>query len=410
MALVRAKPSTIQHGSPVDRPVKSSAYSRMVSRLVLLARLARAGLAPVFLAAFAALTALTLFAGCSSSSDVTNAGAAGMPSNRACTANAECDPNHGEFCVEGSCRLACRSHFDCQGECSSSTDTDGSSGHFCAPGQPQQSGQFYSRCPSGTDTDCDATSGFFCVSAGAQDLDAYCTKDCTDDSSCAAGFACMPLNRAQCAATCTHVAAEPKDHSCIPADQIGPGKPYHCGMRSVTRNACRPRKFCSTCQSDADCLASANQICAKDKSGANICTQLCDPKHPSCPWGSAATCGVWDQDLGVPTCAHRFGQCTGTGKSCEPCQQDADCGPSGACTSSSFTSERWCVDLTVTCSCGSDAGVCTGGGCPLSPSGLQLQCVDITPMTANSAVCNGANTSSGLLVASSQQTGCWPAK
>jgi hypothetical protein len=256
----------------------------------------------------------------------------------------------------------------------------------------------------------DAAHDFFCVGAGADDLDAYCTTDCSDDSSCAPGYACTPLQRVPCQDVC-NLKGNPKDRQCIPSDQIGVGKPFQCGSRSVTRNACRPREFCSPCQKDDDCLAVANQVCAKDESGAKTCTQLCDLQHPSCPWGNAARCGIWDKDLNQATCAHRFGSCTGTGKSCEPCLKDADCGAQGVCNSSTFTGERWCVDFSVSCSCGDAAdasGVCPGGGCPKTPGGLTMLCSDQTPDTANSGFCFGAYTSTAL--DSSQQTGCWPAR
>jgi len=337
-----------------------------------------------------------------------HAGASSIASGKKCSSNAECPADKGQACVVGTCRVACTSHFDCQGlgECTTAQDADGLSGHFCDLGHPQKSGQFYTRCAEGTE--CDAANDFFCVGAGTEDLDAYCTTDCTDDTSCAPGYACTPLTRPPCQAIC-NLQGNAKDRQCVPSDQIGDGKPYQCGSRGVTRNACRPRKFCSPCKTDDDCLAVANQVCAKDESGIKTCTQLCDLKHPSCPWGTAAKCGVWDADLNRATCAHRFGKCTGTGKSCEPCLQDADCGAQGACTSSSFTGERWCVDFRVDCSCGDDAanGLCTGGGCPETPGGLDMLCSDATPSMPNSGICAGAYTSSAL--GSSPQTGCWPA-
>ena len=393
----------------------------MVSSGVATARLARARIGLSVPALFAVGVWL-LFAGCSKSeclrddcqtSEATDdrAGTSGVaPAHQKCSANSGCKASAGELCVAGKCELTCRSHYDCQGygECTSGTDSAGALVHFCAAGKQQKAGEFYAHCPSGTDADCDAVHGFFCVGAGSDDLDAYCTADCTDDSACPDGFACTALTRTPCVDTCG-LQGDPKDRQCIKSDQIGAGKAYQCGKRGVTRNACRPKKFCSPCESDEDCLGVANQVCAKDMSGSKTCTQLCDIAHPSCPWGNAATCGVWDQDLGVATCAHRFGKCTGSGKGCEPCLKDSDCGSNGACTASSFTGERWCVDFSVSCSCGAAAdasGLCTGGGCPQSPGGLELLCVDSTPSVANSGVCAGANTTSALL--SSPQTGCWP--
>jgi hypothetical protein len=338
----------------------------------------------------------------------------GSTTRTACTANASCNVSEGEFCVSGTCRLACTSHFDCQslGQCASGTDSAGNSGHYCDSALPEQPGQFYTHCPSGTDAECDSANGFLCVGSGAGDLDAYCSIDCSDDTVCAPGFACAPLTRSPCVDTCGLTGA-PKDHTCIPLTQIGPGQPFQCGSHGVTRNVCRPRKFCTSCSSDSDCLAVPNQICAADQSGAKICTELCDPLHPSCPWGTATACGIWDRDLGLATCAHRFGQCVGTGKSCEPCQRDTDCGTNGACTASSFTGERWCVDFNVSCSCGGNVdvnGTCTGGGCPKTPGGLSMICEDDPTLTGSTTgLCVGANTAEGILQ-SSPQTGCWPAR
>ncbi len=330
----------------------------------------------------------------------------------ACSASSQCAEDKGEYCVQGTCRLSCQTHYDCQGfgECTSGTDTDGATGHYCDLSHPQKPGEFYTRCPNG-DSDCDTASGFLCIGAGSGDLEAYCTVDCAQDTDCAQGYACTPLIRSPCADACG-VAGVPKDRQCVAADQIGDGKPYQCSTgRGAARNVCRPRKFCNSCSTDADCLASANQVCAADGSGAKICTQLCDLQHPSCPWGNAAQCAVTDPDLNVATCSHRFGSCTGTGKGCEPCLKDADCGSNGACTSSEFTGEHWCVNFGDTCTCGKDAdanGTCAGHGCPMTPEGLlEMTCVDNSTSGAK-GVCLGANTATGL--SADVQTGCWPAK
>ena len=399
----------------------------MVSGLVSIPRIA--GVVPPFaLLGLFGLFGVLAFGGCSNSECLrddcltsspegsvaggqSSAGTSGsLPVNKKCSASSECATSQGQACVSGTCRLACGSHFDCRGfgECVSAVSAEGTAGHFCELGRTQKPGQFYTRCAAGTE--CDADNDFFCVGAGVEDLEAYCTTDCTDDSTCAPGYACTPLIRPPCQDIC-NLPGTPRDRQCVPNDQIGVGKPYQCGGRGVVRNACLPRKFCSPCQSDDDCLAMTNQVCAKDESGAKICTQLCDLQHPSCPWGSAATCGVWDKDLNLATCQHRFGQCAGSGKSCEPCLTDSDCGSQGACVVSSFTGERWCVDARVSCSCGDAAdsnGLCTGGGCPLTPGGLSMFCVDATPSSANSGYCGGANTANALSTSSSQ-TGCWPA-
>src|SRR6185503_2407597 len=182
-----------------------------------------------------------------------------------------------------------------------------------------------------------------------------------------------------------------------------------CGTQGVERSVCRQREFCSPCDTDADCLAVPNQICARDGSGEKICTRLCDPGTRSCPWGNASECGNFDKDVGAPTCAHRFGSCHGTGQTCQPCRGNADC-PGGGCTSSSFTGERWCINFDTQCSCKKvDAtGTCNDGGCPDSPGGLPIQCVG-TEDSSLFNICYAANSGTQSLLGSSSQTGCWAA-
>ena len=147
---------------------------------------------------------------------------------------------------------------------------------------------------------------------------------------------------------------------------------------------------------------------ARDKSGAKICTRLCDFGARSCPWGNASECNVFDEELGLSTCSHRFGSCHGSGETCQPCTGDTDC-PGGVCAGSQFTGERWCINFATTCECpnGPDGtGLCSDGGCPASPSGLDLNCVG-EPTSSLFNVCYAANTGSGTLLGSSPQTGCW---
>jgi hypothetical protein len=143
-------------------------------------------------------------------------------------------------------------------------------------------------------------------------------------------------------------------------------------------------------------------VCAKDLSGEKICTVLCDDNINSCPWGSATTCHLSDDAIGKPTCSHRFGSCRGTGKSCEPCVDERDC-PTGVCATEQFTYERYCIDLSVSCSCPSGTRfTCAGGGCPTSPlpAGSQMNCYGGTEVSGTSLEnkCVGAATGPG----------CWP--
>ncbi|MCA9597107.1 MAG: hypothetical protein KC776_27525 [Myxococcales bacterium] len=312
--------------------------------------------------------------------------------------------------------------------------------------------------------DCDKPNGFLCVGSGPGDVDAYCTKDeCLADSDCATGYFCSTTRtgRVTCEAACgflpaakdcvaTNLPCEadgtcknpkqtcdtntntclgcqdtsmacgaekkkcaPPGTECIEAAKIGDGKEYSCGPLTLLRNICLKREYCNECETDADCLAVQGQVCAKDTKGNKICTVECDPNLPNaCPWGSASICDVWDQDLGVATCAHRFGSCKGTGKSCEPCLDDGDC-PTGLCLSSDFSGERYCVDLTPSCDCTGlplvQQAICTGGGCPQTPGGAAMQCYGGPQVQAGGSPlyqkCVGANIAAPN---ASPQTGCWP--
>jgi hypothetical protein len=324
-----------------------------------------------------------------------------------CEASTECDQAHGFSCVDGECTYECATHTDCVevGHCRTQS-LDGARRRFCVrDATPPTPGELYTACPLGTE----CKDAALCLGAGPGDLDAYCSIDCSKDSDCAAGYSCSTLVRNPCEDACNDTGS-PSDPRCVPADQIGEGKPFHCGDLGVERNVCRQREFCSTCETDADCLAVPNQVCAKDKSGEKICTKLCDTSARSCPWGNAAECDVFDQELGVPTCSHRFGSCHGEGRTCEPCRSNDDC-PGGACASSPFTGERWCVNLDTHCECkkGVDAsGTCSNGGCPDSPSGLPIQCVG-TRESSLFNICYAANSGTDSLLDSSPQTGCWDA-
>jgi hypothetical protein len=298
----------------------------------------------------------------------------------ACRSDASCDGPHGFACVAGECRHPCASHFDCQGAglCQPLTGANGEAlGNYCALfDTAEPPGQYYTRCP--TYTECDGANGFSCLGAGVGDADAYCSSACAVDTDCPAGFYCDAV-----------------------ADQT----------TGAEQRQCVRRRFCAPCETDADCLTVPGQLCARDPSGEKVCTEQCDPSVDSCPWGNAAVCGVFDQELGVPTCAHRFGSCHGEGKSCEPCVRDADC-PRGICSGSSYTGERWCIDDAVACDC---AGLATqqhicedGNGCPRTPGGLEMSCYDFSRGTGDplAHACFTANTT-GTSELASPQAGCW---
>jgi hypothetical protein len=368
----------------------------------------------VFMISVSALGAASLASGCSSSSSeppTPQPGCTGeecAPSGRytPCQQASECDEEHGFSCVNGECSYECRTHSDCTevGHCDLVTLGD-ERRYFCQrDAEVQKPGELYTACPNGDE----CAEGALCVGAGPGDLDAYCSVDCQNDSACADGYFCGVIGRTPCEDACGVEGAQ-TDPSCVPSDQIGAGKPYRCGeLGGVERSVCRKRDFCATCETDADCLAIPNQVCARDGSGEKICTKLCDPGVRSCPWGNASECGNFDPDLGVPTCGHRFGSCHGEGKTCEPCRGNEDC-PDGVCAASPFTGEQWCINLNTRCECkkGVDAsGLCKDGGCPDAPGGLTVQCVG-TEDSGLFNLCYAGNSATGGLLGSSPQTGCW---
>lgn len=295
----------------------------------------------------------------------------------ACAGNAECDTAHGFGCVLGECRHACRSHFDCAGTgpCATLPGNARALGGFCAPAsEPPLVGGYYSSCPSSDE--CAEDAGFVCLGAGEGDLDSYCTNTCAVDSDCPRGFQC---------------------------DDVRVGT-------DTTASYCVRKGFCATCETDEDCLAIPDQVCARDQAGDKICTKRCDAGVDSCPWGNAAACATWDSELGVPTCAHRFGSCRGEGKGCEPCISSDDC-PNGVCNRSDYTGERWCVDLSVECSCdglSSTQGVCSGAnGCPRSPGDLPMLCYDDPRDQTSLAAQHCFAADSVATPFGSPQSGCW---
>jgi hypothetical protein len=296
-----------------------------------------------------------------------------------CASSADCAENYGYRCIGSTCTLTCEIHGQCgtRGSCTGTArDAEGRTAHTCEPDDvPRAPGQYGTSCPKGDE--CDTAHDFRCVSAAPGDIDAYCTKRfCANDGDCPSGSFCSERLARQppCADTCGGLPGDSTVADCVGASDIGLGKHFRCGPVALVTTSCLHREFCNTCDSDVDCLGKPNQVCAKDESGEKICTVLCDLDLNSCPWGNAASCGVWDTALRVATCEHRSGSCHGKGKSCEPCVDQTDC-PDGWCSEAQFTGERYCVDTTVSCSCPSGTtGTCGGGGCPTTPGGREMNC------------------------------------
>ncbi|HEX3596530.1 MAG TPA: hypothetical protein VHU80_15575 [Polyangiaceae bacterium] len=342
------------------------------------------------------------------------AGTTGAP----CKASADCMTAYGFRCIGKACALTCELHAQCgkAGSCTGTAkDTDGDTVHTCETDSFLHGpGQYGASCPNiagsdgGVSAGCDAANEFVCVGRGPGDVDAYCTQRyCGTDDDCPSGFFCATdrVDQPPCEDVCNLGGV--KDPSCIASSDIGDGKHYACGAATLTVNTCRHREFCSSCNTDADCLGSPDQLCAADQSGEKICTILCDANLNSCPWGSAAVCGKWDKERNVDTCAHRFASCHGMGQGCEPCRDEKDC-PGGICKQATFSGERYCVDFSTQCSCSSDTTqACTGGGCPMSPSGEPQTCLGGSAYKTSPTydICFGANTDPGQ---SASREGCWP--
>jgi hypothetical protein len=341
--------------------------------------------------------------------------------NEPCTTDEECDTVRGYTCVSGECSLVgCTKHDDCAGIglCQAGTDVGGNPVLACQKGTTYEKGQFGTACPGGTDAkECDEANKFVCIGAGPGDVDAYCTKTgCSADTDCATGYFCSTVrtSRPPCSDNC-NLKGNSSATTCVPSADIGAGKEYSCGPVSLLRNLCLKREYCNDCETDDDCRGVDGQVCAKDTKGNKICSVICDPNiSNACPWGNASLCAVHDTDLGLPTCAHRFGSCQGTGKNCEPCRDDGEC-PTGLCLGSDFTGEQYCVDLGPKCDCTgltvSQNVSCQGGGCPQTPGGLTMNCYGGSAVQAAGSPlyqsCVGANVNPNPQA--TPQTGCWPA-
>jgi hypothetical protein len=328
----------------------------------------------------------------------------------ACESNADCyDPNTQTNCIEGRCVVTCLLHEHCGevGACTGSAlDSDGVQVAFCERDDfPRGPGQYEWKCINGNDN-CDADAGFRCLSRGEGDLSGYCAQlGCQGDEGCPKGYYCRHdrfANRPPCEAACGQ-AGDPSAPNCVPLELIGDDQPFSCVGTEIELRSCQRRTFCNSCETDADCRALPNHICADQGDGNKICTTLCDPVTGGCPWGSAAECAVHDQQLGVPTCAHRFGACRADGASCDPCVDDRDC-PDGFCSGSTYSGEQFCVNLDDVCSCPAGAAFCAGGGCPLTPAGQEMNCVPGSSGEAPS-VCFWSTSDPNDV---SSQLACWP--
>jgi hypothetical protein len=236
------------------------------------------------------------------------------------------------------------------------------------------------KCPDGsacTVFSCspqECTAELTCISNGDGDAAAYCTKnDCADDSDCPGGYYCGVTHdpRALCDSNppkgnngfCGKVSI---NTPCVPESDLGNGNTLFEGQLCLLRKTCLVRTDCAPCTTDLDCTGIANRCVSMPGESQKRCARDCLTLK-ECP-GDAYACTAIDEanpDAGR-VCRHKFGACTGTGKFCEPCQNDTECGPltgTGACYE--FDGEqRVCFSA-----CNSNAD------CPTAPSGAPGVCL-----------------------------------
>jgi hypothetical protein len=232
-----------------------------------------------------------------------------------------------------------------------------------------------------------------CLTKGEGDADAYCTRhDCAGDQDCTAGFYCgitrdphelcgsdpQKGDNAFCGST-----SEP----CIDASALGQGNTLFEGSRCILRKSCIKRDQCSPCATDLDCSLFDTQRCLQ-VGGEGRCARACatdkdcDPDYMCSPEAA---------------CVPRFGACKGTGKFCEPCKNDEDCGDKdtkNACIEASGN-QRACFDYgwwDATCDPAIGCVECmVDADCPAAKSGRKGECLEegdgVGPGAANYRRC-----------------------
>jgi hypothetical protein len=309
-----------------------------------------------------------------------------------------------------------------------------SSAKKTAPPPPVPAGQWGTSClPGGGEQNnpaCDSAAGFACYGSSPTDANSLCTRfDCATGD-CRAGWWCATVNQAPNVTT---------DKA-----TFGP-----------TRPVCLPRTYCSPCQTDSDCPATADgvaQHCATDTKGAGYCTvecgnasncaldatcakweSLCTPSQGAacktdddcrptadrvaqhCETGQCTPeCGA-DSDCSPAAsapaqtcqehrlCAPRAGVCVGTGGFCSPCHSDGDCTKGFCLSSAPYSTERFC-SLTATVSpC--DTTTLDPPGCPAfdsSDNWAAIACVSTPPNQCEGLVIMGSASGEAMGL-----PGCW---
>jgi hypothetical protein len=333
-----------------------------------------------------------------------------------CHASA-CAPDN--ICVENRCALQCTSHLDCNIGTQGCVDTTGDTGFpaqvcentdlaaigtkcpfgvecatitSCPDGKAcdytQCGGQTCAKdtdacgtdascntgkCPDGTpcvvpgcaQADCNPLT---CISDGSADADAFCTlEDCHADSDCAPGMYCAQKRdpHALCGSNPqkgnNQFCGTTKDPCVDPAAADAMGGTYVEGSACLLRSRCSLRGDCAPCSTDLDCSLVGDQHCITEGS-ANVCASSCN---------SDADC-LLDHKCVGGSCVEKFGACKGTGKFCEPCLNDLDCGDknSGMGCIGLGAGQRACYPILNPPACNTTAD------CPLTPDGHHAQCLN----------------------------------
>jgi len=290
----------------------------------------------------------------------------------------------GQACVDNHCALTCASHLDCTSfsqDCAPAKDDDGKDITTC---QGNGKGSIGVKCPFGTECgtafacpdgkicdpactgpDCpcpaDKCAALSCLTAGQGDAEAYCTQDCHGDAECPGGFWCATVRDSHkiCGTTTGGPLCGTSTDPCVdPAQNMATGATYSEGTLCAFRDQCRIRKQCAPCETDLDCSVIPGQHCTTMAlDGTKACTRDCIADG-DCEVGFKCAEGA---------CISRFGSCVGTGKYCEPCRNDKECGAGLACLSYGGA-ERFCIAVNTTCALDAD--------CPTGPDGRHGICAN----------------------------------
>lgn len=263
-------------------------------------------------------------------------------------------------CAAGNTCIALNGETKCRKTCSSNTDATKACPFgftcsaitaqeapctgaqcYCAEVDPsikltkKDKGQWGATCnPTGgiaENPDCDSAQGFQCFARYTVDGNAYCTRTCTADATCGAGFFCGEVNDS------------PNAES---QKRVGNG----------TIKICQKRDYCAPCKASVDCPS--GQLCAGAGSAGAFCTSQCQT-DTNC--SVDAFCSDY---AGGKYCFPNAATCVGDGKLCSPCRSDSDCkAGGGVCASAAaYTTERFCTVPSPS--------KCASTDCPARPEGV----------------------------------------